>query len=88
MSALFTALYEAAQTKNCVRCGKARVRIGEQDGKLVVDVLCHGCFEYAPALFKLTAAQDVYRDAIKSGAHPRFAERAAEVRGRFRWGSR
>lgn len=85
MSALFTALYEAAKNHYCIRCGQRHTRLGEQAGQIVIDVLCHGCFERAPSAFKLTSAQDAYRDAVKSGAHPRIAQRIAEVRGRFKW---
>lgn len=86
MSALFTILYETAQHRQCVRCGRMNTRLGEQAGMLVVDVLCHGCFESAPSRFKLTPAQDVYRDAINGGCHPRIAQRRAEVAGGFTWG--
>lgn len=84
----FMALFSESQTECCARCGHLGTRLGKQDGKLVVDVLCTQCFEHAPHLFKVTRAQDVYRDAIKAGAHPRFAARLAEVRGRFQWGER
>ncbi len=88
MSALFTALYEASKHQHCVRCGRMHTRLGEQAGALVVDVLCHGCFESAPTRFKLTSAQDVFRDAVKDGCHPRIAQRRAEVVGGFTWGRR
>ncbi len=85
----FRTLWNAAHEQTCARCGKLGTRIGMQDEELVVDVLCYRCFENAPHRFKLSpggrAAQDVYRDAIKAGAHPRFAARAAEVHGQFSW---
>lgn len=82
----FRATYRAARAATCARCGCAGTRVGVQDEEFVLDVLCHGCFESAPHLFKVTPAQDVYRSAIKAGAHPCIAARAAEVRGGFRWG--
>jgi hypothetical protein len=85
VSALFTALYERAKNCSCIRCGAIGVRLGEQDSKLVIDVLCHGCFERAPSAFKLTTAQDAFRDAVNAGCHPRIAQRIAEVRGGFKW---
>lgn len=86
MSALATALYERAKNIACVRCGRMHVRLGEDfEGRLCVDVLCHGCFERAPTMFKITGAQDAYRNAIKNGCHPRIAQRLAEVFGGFKW---
>ncbi len=79
------AVWKASRSATCARCGRVGTRVGLQNDTFVTDVLCHGCFERAPMRFKLTSAQDVYRDAIEAGAHPRIAARAAEVRGLFRW---
>lgn len=61
----------------CAVCGRMGTRVGEQNSKPVVDVLCTGCFEDAPMEFKLTKAQDVFRDAVRAGCHPRIAARRA-----------
>lgn len=83
----YRALREASRSATCARCAALGTRVGMRGEQFVLDVLCHRCFEGAPHRFKVTSAQDIYRDAIKAGAHPRFAARAAEVRGCFRWGS-
>lgn len=74
-----------SRARHCVRCQKLGVRIGRQEGELVVDVLCYWCFENAPYMFKASTVQDVYRNAINSGCHERIATRIAEVTGNFSW---
>jgi hypothetical protein len=84
-------VWRKTQHERCARCNRLGVRVGEQDARLVVDVLCYRCFENAPMSFKLSLRsrrpppQHIYRDAIKGGVHPRMAQRMAEVYGRFVW---
>lgn len=62
-----------SRSERCAICKRMGTRVGEQGGAPVVDVLCHVCFENAPIDFKLTPAQDVFRDAVRGGCHPRIA---------------
>lgn len=72
---LARACYERALNRTCCACQKMPCRLGmEQSGRPVDDVLCHGCFESAPASFKLSTAQDAFRDAVKAGVEPDLAQ--------------
>lgn len=80
--AIYRELRPLALAQTCVACKRSPCRVGEQAGRPVVDVLCTPCFESAPYAFKVTSAQDVHREYVTAGAHPKMAVRAALVRAR------
>lgn len=82
--AIFLRMRDEARSAVCVCCGRTGVRVGEQDKRPVVDVLCQGCFENAPHHFKVTRAQDIFRDSVRIGCHPRIAARRAGYSLEFR----